>query len=145
MSPADLWIAWHTLNEATAAMVHFYDDHDLLLTSTLSEPPWPTAHYDVDAATLDEIEDDLFAYAGLTPVANTAGLPAMSVPLSIYQGLPVGSHFIGPYASEGMLLSLAAQLERARPFPRLYGRDATATGSEARRHEIGAPDKSLRR
>jgi amidase len=116
MVPSDLWVVWQTLNEATAAMSRFFDSHDVLLTSTLTEPPWNIGHYDEATATLDEVERELFAYAGLTPIANTAGLPAMSVPLHRVEGLPIGSQFIGPHASDRMLLSLAGQLERAHPW-----------------------------
>ncbi|MFP4598583.1 MAG: amidase [Persicimonas sp.] len=116
MAPADLWLIWQALNEATADMTLFFEEHDVLLTSTLTEPPWKIGHYDQDAATLEEVEEDLFAYAGLTPIANTAGLPAMSVPLYRSEGLPIGAQFIGPHASECRLLSLAGQLERARPW-----------------------------
>ncbi|MFW5966998.1 MAG: amidase [Persicimonas sp.] len=116
MSPADLWVAWQQLNVATAEMTHFFDDYDVLLTSTLTEPPWEIGHYDASDKTLDEAERDLFAYAGLTPIANTAGLPAMSVPLYRHEGLPIGTQFIGPHASDDTLLSLAGQLERAEPW-----------------------------
>lgn len=116
MVPADMWVIWQTLNEATAAMSRFFDNYDVLLTSTLTEPTWKTGAYDPSGSTLEEIERDLFAYAGLTPIANTAGLPAMSVPLHRAEGLPIGTQFIGPHAADGLLLSLAAQLERAQPW-----------------------------
>lgn len=121
MAPADLWMAWHTLNEATAAMHDFLADYDLLLTSTLAEPPWPHDFYPLEGRELQEIEARLFAYSGMTPLANSAGLPAMSVPLHVAHGLPIGTQFIGPHASERLLIQLAAQLERAQPweYPRL--------------------------
>jgi amidase len=41
----------------------------------------------------------------------------MSVPLFwTDDGLPVGSHFLGRFGDEETLFSLAAQLERARPW-----------------------------
>jgi amidase len=52
-----------------------------------------------------------------TPVWNVTGQPAISLPLSQSQGgLPIGVQFIGAPASEEMLISLAAELEQARPW-----------------------------
>lgn len=55
--------------------------------------------------------------AGYTPVHNFAGLPAMSVPLHMSeQGWPMGSHFAAARGGEATLLSLAYELEAARPW-----------------------------
>jgi Asp-tRNA(Asn)/Glu-tRNA(Gln) amidotransferase A subunit family amidase len=116
MAPADLWMSWHVLNEATASMSRFFERYDLLLTSTLAEPPWPHDHYDLSGDTIPEIEERLFSYAGLTPLANTSGLPAMSVPLHVADGLPIGTQFVAPHACERLLIRLAGQLERAQPW-----------------------------
>jgi amidase len=54
-----------------------------------------------------------------SPLANLAGLPAIAVPAGVdARGLPVGVQLLGPPGSEGVLLELAATLERVRPWPR---------------------------
>lgn len=68
---------------------------------------------------------------GYTPIHNIAGCPAMSVPLHWSDaGLPIGAHFSAAVGQDALLLALAYELERARPWqhrwprysiPRLYG------------------------
>jgi amidase len=52
-----------------------------------------------------------------TPIHNIAGCPAMSVPLHwSEQGLPIGAHFAAAPGHDALLLGLAYELERARPW-----------------------------
>jgi amidase len=65
-------------------------------------------------------------WAGLCSFANITGQPAASVPLYwSEQGLPIGTHLVANIGKEAMLLRLAAQLERAKPWierlPILHG------------------------
>jgi amidase len=56
-------------------------------------------------------------YASYTPMHNAIGTPAMSVPLHWDRdGLPIGSHFFARLGDEATLLSLAYELEQARPW-----------------------------
>jgi amidase len=56
-------------------------------------------------------------FTPFTAVANLTGLPAMSVPLHWSDdGLPIGVQAIGPPAGDALLLSLAAEIEAARPW-----------------------------
>jgi len=94
----------------------FLDSYDMLLTPVLASPPAKTGDMapNVDYQTLF---DRVIEYAGYTPPANAAGLPAMSVPLHwTPEDLPVGSHFVGQFGEERKLFALAEQLEAAQPW-----------------------------
>jgi len=52
-----------------------------------------------------------------TPAFNATGQPAVSLPLHwTPDGLPIGVHFVAPYAREDVLIRIAAQLEQAEPW-----------------------------
>ncbi len=56
-------------------------------------------------------------FTPFTAIANLTGQPAMSLPLHWSEtGLPIGVQAIGPPAGDALLLSLAAQIEAARPW-----------------------------
>ena len=51
---------------------------------------------------------------------NLAGLPAISVPAPVPAGeLPAGVQIVAPAGGEHMILAIAAELERLRPWPQL--------------------------
>ena len=59
----------------------------------------------------------VYEFIPFTPVFNTTGQPAMSVPLYwTPSGLPVGVQLVARFADEATLFRLAGQLERARPW-----------------------------
>ncbi|HEY3614192.1 MAG TPA: Asp-tRNA(Asn)/Glu-tRNA(Gln) amidotransferase subunit GatA [Gaiellales bacterium] len=82
---------------------------DLLLTPTA-----PTV-----AFTLGELVDDplaMYACDLFTLPVNLSGLPALSLPCGLSDGLPVGLHLAGPAFSENRLLAAAHALEGAFAF-----------------------------
>ncbi len=94
----------------------FHARHDVLLTPTLAKPPIATGALRQDQP-FDALVQELTAYVAFTPLANAAGVPAMSVPLHWNTaGLPIGSHLQAGYGKEALLLRLASQLEGARPW-----------------------------
>jgi amidase len=99
-----------------AFISNFLDHYDVILSPTLVKPPVPIGTYDTsvpDVAEWARTGD----FASFTPVANITGQPAISLPLhETESGLPIGMHFLGPPAGEALLLSLATQLEAARPW-----------------------------
>jgi amidase len=95
----------------------FWERFDVLLTPTLAEPPLALgAHFELSG------DDPLFPLnrAGVwipcTPVVNVTGQPAVNLPLSWHEGLPVGVQAIGRLYDEATLYRLSAQLETARPW-----------------------------
>jgi amidase len=115
-TPADVALAWSTLQDASYALVRFHEMHDLLLTPVLGEPPVEIGGLPQDVP-FEAMRERLRRYVPFTPVANASGQPAMSVPLFwSAAGLPIGSHFVARYGDEATLVRLASQLERARPW-----------------------------
>ena len=58
--------------------------------------------------------DHLWRNFAYTPLANLCGLPAISLPLAFQEsGLPLGIQAQARQAEDGLLLQLAAQIERA--------------------------------
>jgi len=53
----------------------------------------------------------------LTIPANIVGNPAVSVPIGLLDGLPVGMQILGRHHEDQLLLDLAAIVERERPWP----------------------------
>jgi amidase len=117
-SGTDLLIAMDYLRRMSRQLLAFWTDHDVLVTPTLAKPP-------IEIGALRPAEGEppiqmLVNAAGwvpFTPVFNVTGQPAISLPLhQTAGGLPVGVQFVGAPAGEEILLSLAAQLEEARPW-----------------------------
>jgi amidase len=104
------------MQQVTKDVAEFFNKYDILLTATLAEPPLKIgdlSYYD----NRDDYVDRLNQWVPYTPLANTTGMPAMSVPLFWNNdGLPIGVHFMAPIGDEGTLFRLAGQLEQARPW-----------------------------
>jgi amidase len=117
-SATDLLIAVDALRRMSREILAFWNDHDVLVTPTLALPP-----IEIGALKPAEVEPPIqmlmnaATFVPFTPVFNVTGQPAMSVPLHMTaDGLPVGVQFVGRPAAEELLISLAAQIEEARPW-----------------------------
>lgn len=107
------------LRKATAAFDGVFERFDVVLSPTVAHTT-PKIGYLDPAGDFDEILQRLIHYVAFTPVNNTAGTPAISLPLGqTPDGLPIGMHFSAGRGEEAMLLGLAYELEAARPFARI--------------------------
>ncbi|MEI7625610.1 MAG: amidase [Actinomycetota bacterium] len=91
--------------------------YDAVLTPALAERP--VAIGEIDSCSAEPMLD--FNRSGrftpFTAVANLTGQPAIALPAGIGQdAMPVSVQLIGRPAGDGQLLSLATQLETARPW-----------------------------
>src|SRR3712207_6506710 len=92
----------------------------------LVSPTSPTVAF----ALGEKTENPLAMYLSdvLTIPSNMAGLPGLSIPCGLSDGLPVGLQLIGPQFSENTLFRAGHALERALEFdyvpPRLAGATA---------------------
>jgi Asp-tRNA(Asn)/Glu-tRNA(Gln) amidotransferase A subunit family amidase len=115
-TPAGLEAAKLELQRVSYQLGEFFEAYDSLLSPVLGAPPVALGELDQDAEWEDLIEQ-LFDYVAYTPLANFTGVPAMSVPTYwAASGLPIGTHFIGPFGDERRMFALAGQLERALPW-----------------------------
>jgi amidase/6-aminohexanoate-cyclic-dimer hydrolase len=98
---------------------NFLQDYDLVLSSTMANPPLPLGHMAMTGSDLEAYYQELMKEIPFTPLFNISGGAAMSVPLHWSDdGLPVGVHFGGALGDEPVLFRLAAQLEQAQPWHR---------------------------
>ncbi|MER7491993.1 amidase [Streptomyces pharetrae] len=96
----------------------FFDEYDVLLTPALARrsprvAPWHERGWLRNVAANS-------AYAPMTPPWNLTGWPAMVVPLgTLPSGAPCAVQLVGRPGSEAVLLDVAGQLERQRPWERI--------------------------
>ena len=58
--------------------------------------------------------ENLWRFFAYTPLTNLCGIPGISLPMAVQEnGLPFGIHAQARQANDGLLLQLAAQIERA--------------------------------
>ncbi|MGN6242610.1 MAG: amidase [Motilibacteraceae bacterium] len=109
-----------------ATLAGFFADHDVLITPTLARPP-----IEADPHRRRGWLSTILANARYGPFAapwNVAGWPAAAVPAGVHPsvGTPLSVQLVAPEGQEPLLLGLAAQLERLRPWIRVAPRYASA-------------------
>ena len=130
--------AEHYLRSSSRRIAEFFEGYDLLLTPTLSVPPFPTGSLQPPAkeripirilgalragnvlklmGALEQAAEKIFDVIPYEPLFNVSGQPAMSVPLYWNRdNLPIGVHLVARYGDDATLFRIASQLEEARPW-----------------------------
>ena len=96
----------------------FFKDWDIILTpiTALPTPKVGTTEYLTisDNPSVLDWFGNLWRNFSYTPLANLCGIPAISLPLAAHENeLPLGIQVLAKQANDGLLLQLAAQIERA--------------------------------
>lgn len=96
----------------------FFEDWDIILTpiTALPTPKLGTTEYLTlsDNPSVYDWFDNLWRFFAYTPLTNLCGIPGISLPMGAQEnGLPFGIHAQARQANDGLLLQLAAQIERA--------------------------------
>jgi amidase len=98
-------------------VARFFTRYDILLSPTMCRPPYPLGVLDLMTEDVERYTQAILGAIGFTSLFNSAGCPAMSVPLSWSRaGLPIGVQFAAPFGDEAALFRLGAQLETAQPW-----------------------------
>ena len=115
--PLDYLLARTQLAAASRSIVALWDEYDVVLSPSLAQRPVRVGEID---SCSDAPWEDFHRSGEFTPYTalyNVTGQPAISLPLFHGEdGLPLGVMLAGRPAGEGLLLSLAAQLEAASPW-----------------------------
>jgi amidase len=99
----------------TAQIMKLWDEFDVVLTPALSSTAIAAegALNKPTAAAFDKAG----RFTPFTPIWNLTGQPAIAIPAGLGDdGLPLSVQLVGRPNAEGMLYSLAAQLEQAMPW-----------------------------
>ena len=95
----------------------WWNDFDLLVTPTVTQPPVPIGSLPFDPSPEDmaRMRRELGWLMGMW---NVSGQPAISVPAApTPDGLPVGVQLVAAWGREDLLLQTAALIEQAQPWP----------------------------
>jgi aspartyl-tRNA(Asn)/glutamyl-tRNA(Gln) amidotransferase subunit A len=97
------------------AMWRFMQRYDLLLTPTLTTPPFAVHMQGPEKVGGRYVRDS--AWLSFTYPFNLTGQPAATVPAGFTaDGLPVGLQIVGGHLADGLVLRAAAAFEAARPW-----------------------------
>jgi amidase len=109
--------AYEWLQSWSRRVAGWWEGFDLLLSPTLATPPPELGQLADTGGSPAELLARVFEFAPFAAPFNVTGQPAISLPLFWNDAdLPVGIQLGASYGREDLLLRVAAQLEKARPW-----------------------------
>ncbi|MCB8913084.1 amidase [Rhodococcus rhodochrous] len=106
-------------NDITRSTAGFFaDEYDVLMTPTVATPAWSVGSMrgNQPGWSAESWIREIFEHVPFTVLFNVTGQPAISVPIGMVDGLPVGGQFAAAQGAEHTLLALASELEQAAPW-----------------------------
>jgi amidase len=117
ITSADYVRATQAAHKLGRQMAAFHERYDVLLTPGLGTLPPKLGWIDMMLEDVDEYWRRVFTFSPFTVWFNLTGQPALMLPLGrSASGFPIAVQLVGRYGEEGTILSLGAQLEKARPW-----------------------------
>jgi amidase len=116
-SALDFAQAVNEMRRAGRSIGRSFERFDVFLTPCAATPPPPLGVLSCLDDDVDAFYERFWNHGPFTAIYNGTGCPAMSVPMGFSgAGMPLGAHFGAALGQDGMLFSLAGQIERARPW-----------------------------
>lgn len=118
MSYAERYRMQAVFNSTARAFGAFFEEWDIILTpiTALPTPKIGATEYLTISDNPDVLDwfGNLWTFFAYTPLSNLCGIPGLSMPMGRQEsGLPFGIQAQARQAGDGLLLQLAAQIERA--------------------------------
>ncbi|MBW4433277.1 MAG: amidase [Pelatocladus maniniholoensis HA4357-MV3] len=107
--------AVYQMQMVSRQIVAFFDTVDILILPVYLHSPIRVGEW--AHLSPEETFQNIVNWIAPCPVANATGLPAIALPVGFdANGLPISVQLIGKPAAEAILISLAAQIETAKPW-----------------------------
>ena len=126
ITAAQYQLCWLNLQGLSRRVAAWQQSYDAWITPVLATPPMRIGTLNFEETDLIKGWGPIASYVPFTALQNMTGQPAVSLPLAFSKsGLPIGIQFVGRFGEEHLLLQLAAQIEKAKPWskkrPPVYG------------------------
>jgi amidase len=117
LSAMDLYVADMNATKTAHGCWRLFQNVDLIVMPMLGGAAPKIGSMPTDHRNTDAHWDRMAEIAPRTPLANIAGIPALSLPMGLDRsGLPLSVQLIGPIGADLLLLDIAQQIETAAPW-----------------------------